>query len=101
MIIQGTTPTHAFTVPFDTATVKCARFVYSQDGAVKVVKDKQDVIVGNGTIKTTLTQADTFEFKADAMVRLLLRVLTESGAALVSEPVDILCLGCCDKEVLA
>jgi hypothetical protein len=101
IIIQGTTPTHTFTLPFDASIVKCARFVYSQDGAVKVIKDTDRVTFDGAQVSTTLTQEDTYSLEPDNQVKLLLRVLTVKGNALVSDPVYLLCLGCECKEVLA
>ena len=99
-IMQGTTPTHTFTVPFDTSVIKTARFVYTQDDEAKIIKEGDDVKLEGNEVSTTLTQEDTFLLRPCGTVYLLLRVLTEGGDAQTSDPVTLLCRGCADKEVL-
>lgn len=53
IIIQGTTPTHTFTLPFDVKLVKSARFVYAQNGQVEVAKDMKDITVTSDAVATT------------------------------------------------
>lgn len=102
MIIQGTTPTHSFTLPFDSADIRTARFVYSQRGELKLVKDMEDITMEGYEVSTTLTQEDTFEFDPNTKVELVLRVLTIAGEALaLARPVNLLCREIADKEVLA
>lgn len=100
-IVQGTTPTHSFTLPFDTSTISEARFVYAQDGEVKVLKEGTDVVMTGATVTTTLTQADTYNLTPGVSVVLMLRVLTKGGDALVSDAKTGRCRGCADKEVLS
>lgn len=100
MIIQGTTPTHTFQLPFDTSTIKTVRFVYSQNGEVVCVKTGEDVQVLPESVATTLTQEDTYDFEPDVQVRLMLRILTVDDTALASDPVRLVCRGCDCKEVM-
>lgn len=101
MIIPGTTPTHTFTLPIEASQISCARFVYSQEGEVKVIKKDDDVRLSGNEAETTLTQEDTLKFTPGVVVSLVLRVRTLGGQALANEePVRILC-GCChDEEVI-
>lgn len=100
-IIQGTTPTHSFQIPFDIALIKTARFVYSQEGEVVFVKTGEDVILSeDGIAATTLTQEDTYSLEPDKKVKLQLRILTEESEALATDPVWFLCRGCDCKEVM-
>lgn len=102
MIIQGTTPTHGFQIPFDTSIIKVARFVYSQNGEVVCVKTGEDVSITPEAVTTTLTQEDTYNFTPGIQVKLILRVLTKAGEALATiDPVWLLCRECECKEVLA
>lgn len=101
MIIQGTTPTHKVTLPFDTGVIKCVRFVYSQNGEVKVVKSTEDITMDGATLSVRLTQEDTFSLSHTMRVQLIVRVLTITGDALASEPISMTVRGCCDCEVLA
>ena len=100
MIIQGTTPTHSFQLPFDTSRIKTARFVYSQEGEVSIVKTGEDVAISPEGVSTTLTQEDTYSLTPGLKVKLLLRILTTDGEAKASDPVWFLCRGCECKEVM-
>ena len=104
MIIQGTTPTHTFNLPFDSENVKRARFVYSQAGAVKIIKDTTDadtaVTVAEGKASTKLTQEDTFKLDPEVVVELVLRLLMNDDTALETKPTYMVCAGSADKEVL-
>jgi hypothetical protein len=99
--MQGTTPRHGFRVPFDASIIKVARFVYSQNGEIICTKTGADVVISTNEVATTLTQEDTYKFASKLPVKLILRVLTQKGDALVSNPVHLLCLECECKEVLA
>lgn len=101
-IIQGTTPTHTFTLPLDLSAIKRARFVYSQRDEVVVVKDSTngEVELTEGKAVATLTQEDTFKFAPCVVVELVLRVLTEGDDALATDPVLLICRESEDKEVL-
>lgn len=101
MIIQGTTPTHKVTLPFDAKIVKCARFVYSQNGEAKVVKSTEDITMDGATLSVRLTQEDTFSLSPAMRVQLIVRILTAAGDALASDPINMTVRGCCDCEVLA
>lgn len=104
VITQGTTPTHSFKLPFPASVVQIARFVYSQNGTVKIIRDSREgkaEILEDGSVITTLTQDDTYGLTKDAPVKLLLRVLTKDGTALVSDTEIGICYGCDCKEVLA
>lgn len=103
-VIQGTTPTHTFTLPLDLADIKRARFVYSQRGEVRVVKDSANaespVQLSEGKAIATLTQEETFSFEPCAVIELVLRILTVNYEALESDPVLLTCRESADKEVL-
>ena len=40
-MIRGTTPTHIFTIPFDTSQVDELRISYAQNDVEKIVKTKE------------------------------------------------------------
>ena len=103
IIIQGTTPRHSFTTPYINGAISIARFVYSQNGEAKIIKDSREgqaAIQSDGTVITTLSQEDTYKLTPEAPVKLVLRVLINDQEALVSDPVRGLCIGCDCKEVL-
>ena len=100
IIIQGTTPTHSFQIPFDTSTIKTVRFVYSQNGEVVFVKTGEDVGISADSVATNLTQEETYSFVPDLRVKLILRILTNESKALASDPVWFVCRGCECKEIM-
>lgn len=79
---RGTTPTHTFTVPFDTAGISEARVIYSQQGRTVLVKT--DLTMEKNVITVRLTQEDTFRFSPDR-VDIQLRVKFPDGTVLASD----------------
>ena len=79
---RGTTPTHTFTVPFDTAGILEARVIYSQQGRPVLVKT--DLTMEKNVITVRLTQEDTFRFSPDR-VDIQLRVKFPDGTVLASD----------------
>lgn len=101
MIVRGTTPTHSFTLPVDASQIACARFVYTQEGEVKIKKEGADVKLEGNQASTTLTQNDTLKLKAGVMVSINLKGKTVGGQSLATEnPVRQLCVCCGDNEVI-
>ena len=58
-MIRGTTPTHIFTVPFDTSIIKEVRVIYKQGNQKVLCKDNKDVEMDAQTVSLKLTQEDT------------------------------------------
>lgn len=75
-MIRGTTPTHVFDIPFDTALVKEARITYAQDDQVLVDKKTEDCTMSGNSITVTLTQEDTLKFDHNKIAEVQLKVLT-------------------------
>jgi hypothetical protein len=99
-MIQGTTPTHYFTLPFDTSLVKSARVIYSQNEKVILKKELSDCQCDANTISCKLTQEETFLFIHPRAVQIQLRVLTTGGDAINSNIETVSCDQCLDNEVL-
>ena len=97
---QGTTPTHYFTLPFDTSLVKSARVIYSQNEKVILKKELQDCKREGNTISCKLTQEETFLFVHPRTVQIQLRILTTGEEALNSNIETVPCERCLDDEVL-
>lgn len=100
-MIRGTTPTHIFTIPFDTALIADLRIIYAQCGNEVLVKTKKDATLDGNTIAVTLSQEETFAFDCGKrVVDIQVRVLTLGGDALSSDiiitPID----RCLNDEVL-
>lgn len=81
---RGTTPTHTFTVPFDTAGIAEARVIYSQQGRPVLTKKGGDLTMEKNVITVRLTQEDTFRFSPDR-VDIQLRVKFPDGTVLASD----------------
>lgn len=69
-----TTPTHIFTVPFDTGTISMLAVIYKQDDKVVLVKDLSDCELGDKTVSCCLTEAETALFSATPQVQIQIRV---------------------------
>lgn len=80
---RGTTPTHTFTLPFDTGTLSKVRIIYSQGGFPVVTRDDADLDGNTATLK--LTQEETLKFDSSQTVSVQVRVLTVGGDALASD----------------
>ena len=98
-MIQGTTPTHRFTIPLDAADVQRVRVTYAQSHKVLLVKEDECRVEGN-VIEVKLTQEDTLLFDGFSPVQVQVRVLTTGGDALASDLIRVPCDVALDKEVL-
>lgn len=97
---RGTTPTHIFTVPFDTSMVSKVRVVYSQDTTPVIVKETEDCTLKGNEISVKLSQEDTLAFDYSKFVNIQIRVLTLGNDALTSDVIMIPIGRCLDDEVL-
>lgn len=100
-MIRGTTPTHYFkNIPIDVAEIKKVKVVYSQEGEKLVEKRTEDCKLYDRTIETTLTQGETFKFICGKRANVQVRIITKSGASLVSFLKYIPVFKCNDDEVI-
>lgn len=99
-MIQGTTPTHYFTLPFEADQVAEARLIYKQGGKEILRKETADFQRQDNQISVTLTQEETFRFDYRSNVKIQLRVRTASGKVMNTEPMLISVAECLDTEVL-
>lgn len=99
-MIIGTTPTHIFNIAFDTSEIKTLEITYAQEEEIILKKGKDDCKLEGNKITTTLTQAETFKFNSEKRVKIQVRILTKSGAALSSFTKDIPAYKCLSNEVL-
>lgn len=100
-MIRGTTPTHTFTLPFDVSMVQKIRILYAQNGAVKLVKTKDDCALEGNTVQVRLTQEDTFCLDSRYVAEVQVRILTPGGDALASAPIRLDVIRLLECEVLA
>lgn len=100
-MIRGTTPTHTFTIPFDTSLIKEVRVVYAQADEPIICKETADCSLKGQEISTTLTQEETFKFDCKKAVQIQIRVLTTAGEVLATRVQSVSVDKCLDNEVMA
>lgn len=98
-MIRGTTPTHTYNLPFDTALIDKIKIAYAQNGVVVLTKEKADCKFEGNTVTVRLTQEDTLKFDA-SRVQIQIRVLTIGGDALASDIVTKPCGEVLEEGVL-
>lgn len=72
----GTTPTHTFTIPFESDLIADLRITYSQKNKKIFTKRFEDVEIVGNDINITLTQEETFNFKEKELVFIQLKIKT-------------------------
>lgn len=100
MLVRGTTPTHKFTLPFDTGIVKTVKVLYAQDDIVVLEKEGEACNCSGNTVTVKLTQEDTFKFDCNKFVQIQVRVITQDDNSLVSEVKCVSVAKCLEDEVL-
>lgn len=97
---RGTTPTHTFTLPFDTSLMSIVRVVYAQLGRVVLTKTGEDLSLSGNTVTVKLTQEDTLLFNCAHPVEIQIRVATLTGDVYNSDIVRTTVSRCLENEVL-
>lgn len=99
-MIQGTTPTHKFTLQVNTSELAKVRVIYGFNNSARFFKETADCILEENTVAVQLTQAETYKFRTDVPGQVQLRALTVDGRAMATRimtfPVE---LGL-DKDVI-
>ena len=86
-MIQGTTPTLYFNLPFQASLIKSAEITLQYTDSYKnvlIVKTLDDCELGETSISTRLTQEETLRLPAPATARVQLRILTIDDVALAT-----------------
>lgn len=99
-MIRGTTPTHIFTLPFDTDTVADLRVSYAQNCGEILVKNLDDVTLSGNTISVTLTQEDTLKFDHNKRAMAQIKVKTHAGDVMSSDVITVVVERSLNDEVL-
>jgi hypothetical protein len=99
-MIRGTTPTHTFNLPLDVSLIKEIKIIYAQSDIQLFCKRKSDCVLEGTTVKTTLSQEETFKFDCKKMVQIQIRALTTDGRAPATEVILVPVDKCLDDEVL-
>jgi len=98
---RGTTPTHMFTLPFETDLLKTIQITYRQFDRIILQKEKKDCTLTEKAIKLELTQQESLLFQAEQPVAVQLRVVTDKGKVMASDIACVPVKACLDEEVLA
>lgn len=99
-MIQGTTPTHEFVLPFAAELVKEVRITYEQNGEIVLEKAETDCTFVENSIKLELTQEETLLFDTKYNVKIQLKVLTTEGKVMASQIESVRVGEILNKEVL-
>lgn len=99
-MIQGSTPLHAFVLPFSTDIVHAVRVSYEQKKKIILSKETDDVAMEGNTVALQLTQEETLLFDHSVPCRIQLHILTTGGDALPSKPKTIPVHILLDKRVI-
>ena len=99
-MIRGTTPTHIFTLPVETALLSELKIIYAQDDNILFCKKANNCEMTKNTASVTLTQDETFSFDCKKPVQIQVRALTVAGVSLSSPIMLISVEKCLDEEVL-
>lgn len=99
-MIRGTTPTHTFELPFDTALLKEVKVIYSQDDKQIFCKRAKDCELDGCFVRLRLTQEETFMLDCKKQVQIQIRVLTLNDDALATDVITVSVKKCLDDEVL-
>jgi hypothetical protein len=83
-MIQGTTPTHKFNLPFNTDSIERVRIVYEQAGDVVLTKENEECTLSGNTVLVRMSQEDTLKFKSNVNTRIQVHLRTKSGEAYAS-----------------
>lgn len=99
-MIRGTTPTHYFTLPFDTGQVEKLIITYAQNGVVVLELTEENVAMDGQEIRYQLSQEDTLRFKSNVLAEVQVRVKTTDRNVLASNVMAISVSKILNEDVL-
>ena len=100
-MFRATTPTHIFSLPFETSLLKKILITYKQDDAIILEKTEADCTLDGNDVKIVLTQEETLLFDTENRVFIQLRILTTDGKALASDIESKWAEACLNEEILS
>lgn len=99
-MIRATTPTHKFTLPFETDRIKSLLISYSQNDKEVLDKRKDDCTLEGKEIQVKLSQEETKLFCGELPVEIQLRILTVTDDSIASKKYEVPCEDVTNDEVL-
>lgn len=97
---RASTPTHTFTLPFETDQIKSLSLAYSQNDKLVLKKRKDGCRLEGKDIVVELSQEEANLFCEDLPVEIQLRILTLAGKSIPSIIWEVPCDKVLDDEVL-
>lgn len=97
---QYTTPTFAFTLPFDTSSVSKARISFGQDKRELVKKTEAAITMQEKVISCELTQKESGMFDDRKPMQIQLKVKTLNGNVLSTDIYEVDVGASLNKEIL-
>lgn len=99
-MIRGTTPTHIFKIPFETANLKEVRIFYAQNKKVVLEKNTADCVMEDNKITVKLTQEETLAFSHMEVFEIQMVVKTLDGTVMATRPWKVHVCDILNDEVL-
>ena len=84
-MFRGSTPTHTFVLPIDTALLSKVIIVYAQSDVEVFRKTEADCEIEGNTITTRLKQEETLLLDHKKRLQIQLKVLSQDNSVLLSE----------------
>ena len=97
----GSTPTHTFTIPYDTSLLDIVEITYSQRGQVVLQKREDDCTMEDDVISVKLKERDTFLFDSAYPVEIQMRIGDKDGTVIPSDIINVSCARCLSQDVLS
>ena len=83
-IMQGSTPTHTFNIPYPKNIIDKVIVTYTQEDKIVFERKDNDVIVKDYSIQVELTQENTLALDPSKMVCIQLKIKTVTGKVIPS-----------------
>ena len=99
-MIRGTTPTHIFKLPFDTAQLAEVMVIYAHDDIEVFHKNLSDCTAAGKELTVKLTQQDTLSLSHLKNVQIQIKAKLLDGSVLVSNVYTKSVGKCLNDEVL-
>lgn len=99
-LIKGTTPTHVFKVPLESAQIQNVEITYSQSDEEAFRKGVSDCVIEDYKISVQLKQEDTLKLNHKKKVQIQIRVRTVNGEVMSSRVIQREVEQCLSGEVL-
>lgn len=96
---RGTTPTHTFTLPFETSIINSLRITYEQENKVILTKETDDCDIHDNIVSVQLTQEETLKFICNTPAKCQLKIRRNDNVV-ASEVFNFFVSECLDNEVI-